>query len=336
MSSLANRSTAVSRCLAAFLGLLMLCSQGCNLGEGHASAALGPDATFEGGRPLRIVATTGPVGDLVKHVVGDLGTVDVMMGPGVDPHVYKELPSDIKKLNAADIVFYNGLHLEGRMTDVLDRRGKKRPTFAVSQPLIDAKDSRIRFPEEFEGFADPHIWHDAALWANCLTAVVDRLSKFDPSNAEAYQAAGEAYRAELEALDKHCREQIESLPADRRVLVTAHDAFGYFSRAYGLEPVGLKGISTEDAVSSGRMDEVAKLIVDRKLPAIFAESSVTDRLVTAVIEPCKRAGHDVVVGGELYADALGKVGSGADTYIGMMRANVDTIVKGLRGEAAGK
>ena len=299
---------------------------------GCGPAAKGPDATFEGGRPLRIVATTGPVGDLVSHVVGDLGSVDVMMGPGVDPHLYKELPSDIKKLNAADIVFYNGLHLEGRMSEVLERRGKKRPTFAVTQPLIDAKDDRIRFPDEFEGFADPHIWHDASLWADCLTAVVDRLAKFDPKNADAYRAAGDEYMAELNALDQHCREQIESLPEDRRVLVTAHDAFGYFSRAYGLEAVGLKGISTEDEVSSGRMDEVAQLIVDRKLPAIFAESSITDRLVTAVIEPCKKAGHDVVIGGQLYADALGKPGSGADTYIGMMRTNVATIANGLRGQ----
>ncbi|MEM8865770.1 MAG: zinc ABC transporter substrate-binding protein [Planctomycetota bacterium] len=281
---------------------------------------------------LQVVATTGPVGDMVRNIAGDLGTVDVMMGPGVDPHLYKELPSDMQKIAAADIVFYNGLHLEGRMAEVLERRGQRHPVYAVTERLEKAKDERLRFPREFDGFADPHVWHDAALWADCAEVVGDRLAEIDPENAATYREATKAYQDKLLELDAYCRAEIESLPEKHRLLVTAHDAFGYFSKAYGLESVGMKGISTEDEVSLGRMDEVVQLIIDRQLPAIFAESSSSDRLIEAVIEPCRQAGHDVKIGEELYADALGKPEDGADTYEGMMRSNVDAIVRGLGGK----
>ncbi|MEM6328877.1 MAG: zinc ABC transporter substrate-binding protein [Planctomycetota bacterium] len=281
---------------------------------------------------IKIVATTGPVGDMVRAIAGDLAEVDVMMGPGVDPHLYKQLPSDVKKLDAADIVFFNGLHLEGQFAEVLEKRSEQYPVFAVTHDLEQAKDERLRYPSEFEGFADPHLWHDAALWSECAGSVAARLAEVDPDNADAYKAAGEAYRDELLQLDKECREQLASLPESSRVLVTAHDAFGYYSKAYGLESVGLKGISTEDEVALSRMDEVAQLIIDRGISAVFVESSETPRIVEAVIEPCVEAGHKVKIGGELFADALGPPGSGAETYIGMMRTNTATIVSGLKGE----
>ena len=312
------------------LTLLLAAHSGC----GPSGDAPSPtEFIYDGEGPIKIVATTGPVGDLVRNIAGEYAVVEVMMGPGIDPHTYKERPSDIKKLSSADIVFYNGLHLEGRMAEVLERRGKKDPVFAVTQPMVDAKDQRLRYPDEFEGFADPHVWHDAALWADCALFVVERLVAFDPEHAKAYQEAGKTYRQRLLQLDSDCREEIEALPKSRRFLVTAHDAFGYFSKAYGLQPVGLKGISTEDEVSLSRMDEVAQLIIDNKLPAVFVESSVAPRIVEAVIEPCKAAGHEVGIGGELYADALGPDGSGAETYEGMMRANTATIVAGLQGAA---
>lgn len=311
------------------LSLVVASATGCGSRDPQVPVS---DKTYQGEGPLKIVATTGPVGDLVKNLVGDRATVDVLMGPGVDPHLYKELPSDIKKLAAADIVFYNGLHLEGRMAEVLERRGEKAPVFAVSDRLVEIKDQRLKYPKEFQGFADPHIWHDASLWADCATYVAERLAKFDPTRAEAYAEAGEAYRQQLLRLDEECRAEIQTIPESRRVLVSAHDAFGYFSVRYGLESVGLKGVSTEDEVSLSRMDEVAQLIIDRDLPAVFVETSVADRIVEAVIEPCKKAGHEVKIGGQLYSDALGGPNSGADTYLGMMRANVATLVEGLRGE----
>lgn len=281
---------------------------------------------------LKIVATTGPVGDMVKNIAGVHARVDVLMGPGVDPHLYKELPSDIRKIDAADVVFYSGLHLEGRMAEVLERRGERKPVFAVTERLEKSHDDRLRYPDQVEGFADPHVWHDAQLWSECAAVVADRLAEVDPNHAEAYAEAAEAYREELTELDRWCREQIATIPKGRRVLVTAHDAFAYFSDAYGLEAVGMKGISTEDEVSLGRMDEIVALVVERKLPAVFVESSVAPRVVEAIIEPCRAAGHAVKIGGELYSDSLGSTNKGADTYVGMMRSNVSTIVEGLRGE----
>lgn len=313
---------------------LLGCSAG-SVGDGAArDEAAGNGAAGDSRTPLRVVATTGPVGDMVRRVAGEHAEVDVMMGPGVDPHLYKELPSDIRKVAAADVVFYNGLHLEGRMTDTLERRGERHAVVAVTQSLADAKDPRLRYPADFEGFADPHVWHDAALWADCVPIVAETLAAADPAHADAFATAADEYRNELLALDRECREMIAELPESVRVLVTAHDAFGYFSVAYGLDSVGLKGTSTEDEVAIGRMDEVVQLVIDRGVPAVFVESSVAPRIVEAVIEPCQAAGHEVRIGGELYADSLGPPDSGADTHAGMMRANVQTIVSGLRGETS--
>lgn len=299
-------------------------------GGGSDSARPNPgEAVFEGGRKINIVATTGQVGDAVRTVAGEHAEVTVMMGPGNDPHLYKELPSDIKKLDAADLTVFNGLHLEGTLADTFHRIGRRKPVFAMSQRLEAEKDSRLTFPADFAGLADPHVWHDAALWADCVAALADRLAKYDPPHAEDYQRNAEAYRAELLALDKEIREQIETIPEDRRLLVTAHDAFGYYSKTYGLESVGLKGVSTEDEVDLKHMQEVAQLVIDRKLPAVFVETSVADRIMEALIEPCRKAGHEVRIGNALYSDALGNPDSGADTYLGMMRANTKSIVEGL-------
>jgi manganese/zinc/iron transport system substrate-binding protein len=284
---------------------------------------------FAGEYPIEVVCTTGPVADLVRNIGGENVKVTALMGPGVDPHLYRESPSDIEKLNSADMIFYNGLHLEGRMADLFEKLSARRPTFAVTHELVEAKDKRLRKPPEFEGYFDPHVWHDPKLWSECAKFVAATLTEFDPTHTDNYTANSESYRQQLDELDHSNREQLSKIPQPSRVLISAHDAFGYFCLAYDLESMPLGGVSTEEEVSIGRMDEVINFIVDRKIKAVFVESAVAPRIVDALIEPCGEKGQAVKIGGELYADALGPADSGASTYVGMIKANVDTIVKAL-------
>lgn len=304
------------------------------IGCGGAAPATDPAPrdTFQEDRPLVIVATTGPVGDLARRVAGDRAEVTTLMGPGVDPHLYTAVRDDYVRLEAADVVLYNGLHLEGRMGEVLERLAERRPVFAVTQKLVENKDPRLRAAEGFEGYPDPHVWHDAALWADCVLSVGESLARFDPKNADGYRERSQAYADELGALHRACKAQIATIPPQNRVLVTAHDAFGYFSAAYGLESIGLKGVSTEDQVDLGHMTRVVDLLVSRKTPCVFVETAVAPKIMEALAEPCQERGHNLMIGGELYADALGAQGSGAETYVGMIRANITAIVLGLGGE----
>jgi manganese/zinc/iron transport system substrate-binding protein len=319
----------------AFVALALYAVIGCrpaaSTRDAHQSTSLWPRTTYAGTHPIRAVCTTGQVADAVRAIGGPRVEATAMMGPGVDPHLYTSVPSDIERLEAADIVFYNGLHLEGRLADVLHRLAERRPAFAFTAQLEAESSPRLKKPTPNSEYYDPHVWHDVKLWSECVKYVVEVLSKFDPPHAAEYRQRGDAYLAQLAATDAYARAQIESIPPGQRVLVTAHDAFEYFSSTYGLEPVGLKGVSTEDEIDIGRVDEVIELVVKRKVPAVFVESSVAPRMVEALIEPCKNQGHDVRIGGELYSDALGAEGSGAETYVGMIRANVDTIVAGLKG-----
>ncbi|MGI9457279.1 MAG: metal ABC transporter solute-binding protein, Zn/Mn family [Aeoliella sp.] len=326
----AKRSRNSLLCLIA-LGLAA--SMGCNSSSDHSHPLTASiDHKFSGELPLKILCTTGQIAEAVEQIAGEHAEVTALMGPGVDPHLYRAVPADVALLQSADIVFYNGLHLEGRIVETLEQLGKKKPVVAVAARLEEQKDDRLRTPPEFEGLHDPHVWHDALLWADCTDYAAERLAAFDSDRATDYSANSKAYRDKLEALDQWCRDEIATIPEERRVLVTAHDAFGYFSNEYGLKAVGLKGISTEDEVDFQHMDEVIKLLVEHKIPAVFVESSTAPRIVEALIEPCQKQGHDVSIGGELYADALGSADSGADTYEGMIRANVQTIVAGLNGE----
>ncbi|MEN1681275.1 MAG: zinc ABC transporter substrate-binding protein [Planctomycetota bacterium] len=281
---------------------------------------------------LSVVATTGQVGDLVRNVAGDSVDLVVLMGPSVDPHLYKEKPSDIQQIDSADLVFYNGLHFEGGIAETLEQMSGSRPVFAVTEKLEEGGDARIRYPSGRDAFPDPHVWHDARVWADCALHVAERLAEIDPSGAERYRKNAATYHDQLLEVDNYCRAQVATLPEERRVLVTTHDAFAYLSEAYGLESVGMKGISTSDELALDRIEEVAQLVIERKLPAVFVESSNSDRIIEALIEPCLAAGHSVTNGGSLYADALGPEGSGAETYLGMMRKNIDTIVTALGGE----
>lgn len=281
--------------------------------------------------PIRVVCTTGMVADLVRHTGGEWVQVHVLMGPGVDPHLYKARPNDLALLQRADLVFYSGLHLEGKMADVLESLPRQgRLAFAVTAALT-AKDLLTD-----TGQFDPHVWLDVRLWQKCLWLVRDVLVQYDPQHADEYRRHAEDYGKRLSALDDWVREQVQQIPPKQRLLVTAHDAFRYFGRAYGIEVHGIQGISTESEASAAEIDALVELLVSRNIKAVFVESSVNPRNVQAVVEGCRRRGHVLRIGGELYSDALGEYRADVPeednpgTYIGMVRHNVRTIVEALR------
>ncbi len=279
-----------------------------------------------GDRPL-CVATTGIVTDLVAQVAGGECRVHALMGPGVDPHLYRPSPGDVAHLSAAAVVFYNGLHLEGKMAQLLRRLGRHRPVVSLGEHL------RRRCPERLipvgEGEYDPHIWFDVELWSRTLPAVERALVKLIPEQAQALRRRASSTSRRLRQLDRWCREQLARIPPRGRVLVTAHDAFRYFGRAYGIQVVGIQGVSTESEAGIADINRLVRMIVGRRIKAIFVESSVPERHVHAILDGCRAAGHPVRLGGQLYSDALGPPGSGADTYEQMVRHNVRTIVQAL-------
>jgi len=281
--------------------------------------------------PYTIVATTGMVADIVRQVAGDKADVVSLMGEGVDPHLYKPTRDDVAKLLSADVVFYSGLNLEGRMTDTLTRIGRSgKPVYVVTEKL---EPSYLREPPEFAGHYDPHVWMDVAAWSQCVDLVADALEQFDPDNRQFYAANAAEYRSELKQLDVYCRQVIASVPKVRRVLVTAHDAFGYFSRAYDIPVHSVQGISTESEASVRDVNNLIETIVSRQVPAIFVESSVSEKNIKAVIEGADRKGFAVHIGGSLFSDAMGASGSYEGTYMGMLDHNATTIARALGGEA---
>lgn len=286
-------------------------------------------AKEDGGNKIKVTTTVGMIADMVRNVGGDRVEVTGLMGPGVDPHLYKPSARDVDRLRNADIIFYGGLHLEGRMGETFEAIGRGgKPTIAVSEQIPE---DLLRTPAEFKGQPDPHIWFDVTLWMMALDTVSERLQEHSPEDADLFRANADRYRGELEELDAYVHEQAARLPEERRVLVTAHDAFGYFGEAYGFEVRGLQGISTATETGAGDVQDLIGFIVERKLPAIFVESSVSKATIDAVQEGSKARGWDVVIGGELYSDAMGEDGTPEGTYIGMVRHNIDTIVGALMG-----
>lgn len=274
------------------------------------------------------VATVGMIGDVVKNVGKDHVEVTSLMGPGVDPHLYKPTASDTSKLSNADIIFYGGLELEGRMTDTfvkIARTGK--PTIAVSENIDTAK---LREPPEFAGKYDPHIWFDVTLWIEVVDTIKKELQQFDPANAKEYEKNAEAYKKELTTLHEDIKKQVATVPQSSRVLVTAHDAFGYFGNQYGFEVKGLQGISTSSEASAKDVQELAQFLVTRKIKAIFVESSVPQDTIKAVQQAARAKGWNVIIGGQLFSDAMGNEGTPEGTYIGMVRHNVNAIVNSLK------
>jgi manganese/zinc/iron transport system substrate-binding protein len=280
--------------------------------------------------PYEIVATTGMIGDVVKNVAGERGAVHVLMGEEVDPHLFRPTRADIARMQRTAIIFYNGLHLEGRMGDALVQLARTKPVYAVTE-LVD--EAILLDDEEYEEAFDPHLWMDVSLWMEAVTVIVNALSELDPDGAEEYRSNADRYREELRDLDRYVREIMATIPRERRVLVTAHDAFGYFGAAYDIEVIGVQGISTESEAGLEEINSLVRFIVDRGITAIFAETTVPDRALMAIIEGAADHGASVTIGGELFSDAMGASGSYEGTYIGMIDHNATTIVRALGGEA---
>ena len=282
-------------------------------------------------KELRCLATTGMIGDLVQAVIGQRGTVDVLMSSGVDPHLYQPTRSDLAKVLASDVIFYNGLHLEGRMDEAFTRaRQSGRSVCAVAEQLP----KQLLLHEGNDPDAhDPHVWMDPQRWRRVLLGIRDRCVLLDPDGQEIYESNTNDYIKQLDALDAYALEVLRSVPEDARVLVTAHDAFGYFGKRFGFEVVGLQGISTESEASVQDVNRLVDLLVQQEIPAIFVESTVPEKGIRALIEGAKSRGHTVQVGGSLFSDAMGDAGSWSGTYLGMIDHNVTTVARALGGSA---
>ena len=308
--------------VAGLVACIAAVSSGCNT-ESHGKSK----------GPYRITCTVGMITDIVRQVAGDKAQVEGIIGEGVDPHLYQATRSDINKLMAADIVFYNGLMLEGKMADALVKVGRKRPVYAATE-FVD--ESLLLEPPEFDGHHDPHLWMDPTLWKKCAGTVARTLGEFDPANKSYYFANYERYAQQIDALHEYAKKSLATIPEKSRVLVTAHDAFNYFARAYDLEVKGIQGISTESEAGLKDINRLVDLLVQRGIRAVFVESSVSDKNVRALVEGAAAKGGKVTIGGTLFSDAMGKPGSYEGTYIGMIDHNVTTIARALGGKAPKK
>ena len=279
------------------------------------------------GEKIKVVATTGMIGDAVKEVAGSSAEVVTLMGPGVDPHLYKATHGDLEGLTEADIIFYNGLHLEGKMGEVFEKLSRLKPVIAVTDGIAE---ERLRKVPGFQGAFDPHIWFDVKLWKEAVKNVSVHMQKYDSLNADDYSNRTEKYMQRLDSLDNAVRVTLSEIPEMQRVLITAHDAFGYFGDAYNIEVRGLQGISTLSEFGLRDVTELVNFIITRKVKAIFVETSVSQKSIEAVVEGCRDKNWDVKIGGSLFSDAMGNAGTPEGTYVGMVSANVKTIVESLK------
>lgn len=279
----------------------------------------------KGDGALQVTTTTGMIADIVKNVGGKHVHVTALMGPGVDPHLYKASQKDIVKLDEADVIFYNGLHLEGKMIEIFSKISKHKPVVAVTDKIPAS-----HLMKTGDGQYDPHVWFNVKLWMMATEQVKETLIQVDPKNQSAYEKQAQAYLMKLEELDQYATEKLAEIPKKKRVIITAHDAFGYFGRAYDVEVVGLQGISTSSEYGLKDVQRIVNLITEREIKAVFIESSVPKRSIEAVVQGAKEKNHSVQIGGELFSDALGIEGTEEGTYIGMVRHNVDTIVQALK------
>jgi manganese/zinc/iron transport system substrate-binding protein len=280
--------------------------------------------------PYEVLTTVGMVNDIVRNVAGDKANVRAIMGAGVDPHLYKPTRDDVAAMTRADVVFYSGLMLEGKMADTLVRVGRSKPVYAVTE-IIDEKS--LLKPDEFGGHYDPHVWMDASAWGLCATAVGKSLAEYDPANAPLYLKNAADYAARCAALHEYGKKAVATIPPNSRVLITSHDAFNYFGRAYGLEVLGVQGLSTESEAGLQRINELVDRLVKSNIKAVFVESSVSQKNIRALIEGARSRGHEVKIGGELFSDAMGPDGTYEGTYLGMIDHNITLVTRGLGGEA---
>ncbi|ALS28213.1 manganese transporter [Paenibacillus sp. 32O-W] len=296
-------------------------------GGGQKGETEGEPAAAGADDKVNIVTTIAQIAEPLSVIGGDKVNVQSLMGPGVDPHLYNATQGDIRKLEESDIVFYSGLHLEGNMTEIFEQIGKNKPVLAIAEATPED-----RLLKDEGGAVDPHIWFDIDLWKGALEAATEELKKHSPGNAEYFEANKVKYFEQLDELKAEAADKMARIPDEKRVLVTAHDAFGYFGRAYNMKVIGLQGLSTEDEVSLADIDGTIKLLLEYRIPAVFVESSINKNTINAVIEGAASKGLTVKLGGELFSDAMGEAGTTEGTYIGMYRHNVETIYHALTGE----
>lgn len=277
-------------------------------------------------RVIRVVTTTGMIADAVKNVGGSRVMVTALMGPGIDPHLYKASEGDVSRMVKADIIFYNGLHLEGKMVEVFEQMSRRVKTAAVSDEI---KRDRLLSPPGYEGTYDPHIWFDVKMWMKAVEHIGDVLMAIDSSHTDTYKKNLHDYLNILSELDEYVIQEANKIKELKRVLITAHDAFSYFGRAYGFEVKGLQGISTAAEAGTADVQNLADFIVERKIPAIFVETSVPPRYIEALQAAVQARGYHVKIGGNLYSDAMGNPGTPEENYIGTVRHNINTIVNAL-------
>ncbi|MFL1896051.1 metal ABC transporter solute-binding protein, Zn/Mn family [Aquimarina sp. 2-A2] len=286
------------------------------------------EKTNTSGAKLRVVTTTSMITDLVKQIGGDAIQLEGLMGSGVDPHLYKASEGDVSKLVDADVIFYNGLHLEGKLVEVFEKmQQRNNKTIAIGE-AIDKKE--LIGSEYFASNYDPHIWFSVENWIEVTKFVTEKLKAIDPKNEAIFETNSAAYLSKLQALEQRLLKTIATLPVEQRILVTAHDAFSYFGKAYQFEVVGLQGLSTATEAGVQDVQNIAKFIIDKKVKAIFVESSVPKRTIEALQAAVRSKGSEVTIGGTLFSDALGNPETNEGNYIGMFEYNVNTIIDALR------
>jgi manganese/zinc/iron transport system substrate-binding protein len=288
----------------------------------------GAAATVPASRTVAVTATTNFIADTVREIGGDRVEVTGLMGAGVDPHLYKASAGDVQDLRDADVIFYGGLHLEGKMGDLLEKLAERQTTQAVTADIPEAK--LLEPPAGLAADHDPHVWFDVTNWKIVAATIAATLSEKDPAHAAGYRERLAAYERQLDATDRYVKQRIAAIPARRRVLITSHDAFQYFGKRYGIDVAGIQGISTAAEATTADVQRVAQLIADRGVKAVFIESSVPRQTIDAVLAAARKKGAEATVGGELYTDAAGDEGTVEGTYLGMVRANADKIAEGLR------
>ncbi|MEO9531278.1 MAG: zinc ABC transporter substrate-binding protein [Crocinitomicaceae bacterium] len=276
---------------------------------------------------LHIVVTTGIIEDGLSSLVQGECDITALMGPGTDPHIYKPTPSDVELLDEADIIVANGLHLEGKMAEMLEKYAKEKPVIFVSDGI---KKKDIIKSADFEDANDPHIWFDTKIWLDGLEHVTQEIIKIDSTLDSTLTANFENYKGEIEKLDKWVADELDVLNESQRILVTSHDAFSYFGRRYNVEVKGIQGISTLSEVGLKEISEMVDFVIENELKSIFVETSTSDKIAQSIVDGCKDKGYEVKLAGPLYSDALGEPDSDAGTYIGMIKANVNAIVAGLK------
>ncbi len=318
--------------LAVILGWCVVSLAGCSSAESSTGSATADRSAsrYAGSGPIEAVATTGMVAELIRNVGGDRVRVTQLCGAGVDPHLFKATRDDLCAVIRGDILFVSGLHLEGKLALVLKRLESKRPVIAVAERLPR---ERLVFPPDAAGAPDPHAWNDVSAWSEAAAIVAEALAEFDPQYAAHYATQAAVWRDRLARLHEYGREVVASIPAERRVLVTSHDAFHYFGRAYGVEVLAAQGLSTESEAGLARINALVDVLVERKIPAVFVESSVPAKSIEALVEGAAARGHRVTIGGELFSDAMGSAGTYEGTYEGMLDHNLTVVARALGGTA---